>query len=399
MKTKYLSSEQLQSYNYEWVTPQFKKERRESDWYCAGTFRKVYKEDQLSRLRTSTIAKIVLTLGLYWLFSEKCRKHLKIVEEGEKQYTVMMKKDEFDDYCEGITGKGNPKLNYALGMIDQERECYEDALKRFEAAGDADGQYRRALLIRHQILQKCVKGEKIEEATAKLAISSLKAAADQNHAAAQFVLGELYRHGTSYCPFSPLRVGKDVGLAHKYYEQAAELGHTLAQKYLKSQREMYAPFSEIFGDETLIEKAPIYYPEKTPYKFLTPVMKGINEEGPFVALTVVAADPEAYFDKYRKAEARASLLRQSEQYTSRSPQTYDKRRETEVDDITNERHVILLQQHDNGWIWTNIEAEVKGTSRLSKEELSNSVQSLLKGESIKDKGDNAWKLIPYPQVK
>ena len=123
--------------------------------------------------------------------------------------------------------------------------------------------------------------------------------------------------------------------------------------------------AELFGNPVLCDQAPIITPVEGDENFnhievfSHPIQKGMYKGTPFIALKVVNADPEGYFESHRKrfisrmAKAESNLPLETRSYE----EIYNQLKEKEIDSIKKEESIILLHEVSLNTIWTNLGQE------------------------------------------
>jgi TPR repeat protein len=152
------------------------------------------------------------------------------------------------NWLEKSAGKGNADALCGLAVLYESEDNHEQKLYYFRLAsekGSADAQYRLGLLLENVFDRMAPENEE--------AFKWIKAASDQGHSHAHYILGNLYRDGTWVdvdipkaveCYFKAASMGesdgidrlgecyafgvgvpKDANLAFQYFQRAADLGN------------------------------------------------------------------------------------------------------------------------------------------------------------------------------
>lgn len=169
--------------------------------------------------------------------------------------------------------------------------------------------------------------------------------------------------------------------------------------------QMHHHLSHLLGKQ-VIEKAPIYNQTdkdsfEDPTTYISPIMKGLWENTPFIALKVVPSHPEEYFRSFdEKTIARVA----------KTPKERIELKKTRLNEIPFESHLIILRQENENQLWTNLGDSSLGAPTFFTgrsyayniqnppeeiDEMRTFFHSLLAGDSAADAHGIKWKLSPF----
>lgn len=155
---------------------------------------------------------------------------------------------------------------------------------------------------------------------------------------------------------------------------------------------MMTHFKWLFGDIDFIDKAPIYqHPIGVggidPKTVDSEVMKGMNNGKPYLMLSVLIADPEAYYEKHRKdfIERMARAGSERPQATKTFEELKIGYKNIEMDDLMKKQFLVAISQEAENRVWTNLTQSTGGPGFFSGrsyvynlEEISEEVEALPK---------------------